>query len=210
VKKILFILLISSSVLTKAQVIDSIKYFMSKSKPKLFFEFNNRGSFVQNRTAAVSAFLVGASYSKRVKFALTGGKVTSKVYKNIITSSGNTSLGILQMWFGGIHFEYSYFKTNHWEISLPISLSLSFSNYSFTDENKTKITDTNPGITYEALTTVIYKPFYLVGFGGGVGYRLSYFDDIYLTKSFTSIIYKVGFKIYIGELINKLKKGHPL
>ena len=180
---------------------------MSESKPKFFFQFNNRGSFVQNRTAAVTAFLFGQSYSKRVKFALTAGKVTSKVYKNILTANGDTALGTLQMWFGGIHFEYSYFKNRHWEISLPISLSLSLSNYYIYEESyKINLTNTKPGITYEASTTLIYKPIRFVGFGGGVGYRLSYFGDMYLTKSFTSIIYNLEFKVYIGELVNRLKK----
>ena len=123
-KKIrLFILFIFIALSAKPQVIDSIKYFMSESKPKFFFQFNNRGSFVQNHTAAVSAILLGLSYSKRVKFALTIGKVTSKVYKNILTQTGNIALGTLQMWFGGIHFEYSYFKNKHWEINLPINFS---------------------------------------------------------------------------------------
>ncbi len=178
---------------------------MSESKPKFFFQFNNRGSFVQNHTAAVSAILLGLSYSKRVKFALTIGKVTSKVYKNILTQTGNIALGTLQMWFGGIHFEYSYFKNKHWEINLPINLSLSLSNYNYHEQNKTKVTNTHPGITYEASTTLIYKPFSLIGIGGGVGYRLSYFGDLYLTKSFTSIIYNIELKVYFGELINRLK-----
>ena len=137
---------------------------------------------------------------------MTAGKVTSKVYKNILTSDGDTTPGRLQMWFGGVHFEYSYFKNKHWEISLPISLSLSFSNYNYKEQDKTKITETTPGITYEASTTVIYKPFFLIGIGGGLGYRLSYFEDMYLTKSFTSVIYNLEFKVYLGDLINRIKK----
>ena len=204
-KLILIAVLSFSTIYVKAQVVDSIKYFITADKPRFFFQLNNRGSFVQNKTAATTSLLLGLSYSKRVKAALTSGKVSSKVYKQMqITDT--TITGTLGMWFIGGHFEYSYFKSNKWEISIPIDLAITFSNFSYKYGNNLYITPSRPGIMYEASTTVIYKPFYLIGIGGGVGYRISYFGDSFLTRSFTSVVYNLEFKVYFGDFISRIKK----
>ncbi len=190
-----------------SQGLDSLKYFLNKEKPKFFFQFNNRGSFVQNRTAGVTAVLFGLSYSKRVKTGITGGLVTSKVYNDVVSKDGSLTKGLLQMWFAGVHFEYTYYKTAKLEISLPVSLNAGLSNYKYYYAGKTYYTDNMFGVTYEASTTVIYKPLFFVGIGGGLGYRLSYFPDKYLVRSFTSVIYNLEFKVYFGEIIKRFRKG---
>ncbi len=195
------------SLKTFSQGLDSLRYFLHRENPKFFFQFNNRGSFVQNRTAGVTALLFGLSYSKRVKAGITGGLVTSKVYNEVVSQDGELTKGLLQMWFAGVHFEYTYYKTKRWEISLPVSFNAGWSNYKYNDGGKPYYTDNMFGITYEASTTVIYKPLFFMGIGGGLGYRLSYFPDKYLTRSFTSVIYNLEFKIYFGEIIKKIGTG---
>ena len=187
-----------------AQGSDSLIYFIENSKPKFFIQFNNRGSFVQNRTAGVTAVLAGVSYAKRVKTGLTGGVVTSKVYNSVVSENGDTVEGLLQMWFAGVHFEYTYYKTSKLEISLPVSINLGVSNYKYFSGKKAYYTENMLGVSYEASTTVIYKPIFFIGIGGGLGYRLSYFPDKYLIRSFTSVIYNLELKFYFGEVIKRL------
>ena len=185
---------------------DSLFYFINKEKPKFFIQLNNRGSFVQNMTANVSAILLGLSYSKRVKTGITVGVVTSKVYNNITLPNGNETKSLLQMWYAGIHLEYTYYKTKKIEISLPINFSSGLSNYKYYYQNKTYYTKNKLGIIYEASTTIIYKPISFIGLGAGLGYRLSFFNDQYLIKSFTSVIYNFELKIYFREIFGKTKE----
>ncbi len=207
VKNSLLVFLFLLPIVNDAQVIDSIKYFMSEYKPVFFAQLNNRGSFVSNMIAPVTSVVAGVTYDKRVKIGGSIGKVTSKVYKDVYVNNNDMpQKALLRLWFAGGYFEYTYYKQKHLEISIPIHLDIGVSDFSYTQQGETFTTNNKLGLLYEAYTVAIYKPVFFVGIGGGVGYRLSLFDgDTFLTRSFTSVIYDFELKIYFGTLVRKIR-----
>lgn len=210
VKTVIFLLLTCTILSLNAQFIDTIKVCLH-TPPKPLIKLNNKGSFVANRPASVLGIVFGLAFNKKLKLGLGYNQVNSLIHKqyvfnDFIGNTVDTFTTTLKLMYISTYFEYIYYYSKHFEISIPLQFGIGYARYDFKAGTKTYYIDNQLGFIYEAYTEAVYKPIKYFGLGAGFGYRLTLFSDWAVIKQFTSPIYSISLKIYPTQIINAFKK----
>lgn len=203
VKKTLFILLLFYSMNSSAQLRDTIlKAF--KEKPTLYGNYGSNYAFISNQFNGILNVKLGLDFSSSVKFGVAyNWNKKGMIKQNPIPSFDESKL---YMRYISIFFEYTYFKTYHWEASIPAQIGIGNIFYNNTDSGNSVKTEKKWFVLYEPITTIQYRFLKYFAAGGGIGYRLVIPTRVGGYDQFSSVLFVVKSKIYFGEAWRDFKK----
>ena len=192
----------------RAQLFDSIAESLSHP-PTFLISLDARNSFVTAEAVKMRGVKVGLNFNRRVKFGL-GFNWMAEGFERPIDVEENGGLveknGMLRFWHITPFFDYNFYHTRYWDISLPLQLGIGASRFRYDVEGKNVFTAQGPMVLYEPAMVVIYKPIPWFGAGVGVGYRLMLVKNDHIAERFTSPIYALKFAVYFDRIYNDLKK----
>lgn len=192
---------------SNAQLISSLKKEFQQ-KPKFSLRFDTRNSFISNKAAKIRGIKFGLDYGKDVTVGMSFNwldkkfSTTKEVKVGADTLEANLDFGYL-----GFYFEYTFFRTEHWEISIPVQLGFGSTYFAYKDGNdKQKRLSQKPIIVYEPSMTADYRFWRYLGVGAGVGYRLMLVNNKDIEGNFNSPIYVLKLKVYLGDIYKDVFK----
>jgi len=182
-----------------------------KHKPTPDIRLDSRNSFITSRAARIRGVKVGLSFNKTVKLGigynwLANELETERAYT---ASSGERLTAPHQVKFAYVspYFEYTFFREERWEASIPVHLGVGTARYMYTDHRGRELRTNARGVLlYEPYMTCLYKPIRYLGVGVGTGYRLLLAGNRALPENFNSPIYVLKFNVYVGEIVKEVKR----
>ena len=103
------------------------------------------------------------------------------------------------------YFEYVYFSSKKWEFNLSTQIGIGEASFEYTNaEGKKSKTDKTTLISYEPAMLIDYKIIKWVGIGTGVGYRLILFKNGGIKENFSSPVYVIKLKVYLGAIVRSI------
>jgi len=192
-----------------AQIIDSIKLSLHK-KPKLVGGFGTKNTFIDGFNAPVFSARIGAEFNHHIRFGgginwlklpdYEAGRDNTPFYlqKIIIDSTGkaDTLHPALKLSYFNYYVEYIFYRTRHWQFSIPIQFGMGGSSYEYnyrgerSEENKHFI------FLYEPAVSGHYKVLKWFGLGVDVGYRFLLINNKKIGSRFNSPVYDLKAMIF--------------
>ncbi len=190
--------------ISNAQLIDSIaKSF--QSKPSLYGNYGSYYSFISSQFAGVMNIKLGADFNKTTKIGIGYNWIKKGLDKQDAVPGYYHSQ--LYMRYISVFFEYTYFKTDHWEASIPAQIG--FGNMDYKNELPNGITENSTKkwfVLYEPITTIQYRFLRYFAAGAGIGYRIVLPNKPGGFDRFTSVIFVLKSRFYFGDVIKDLRK----
>jgi hypothetical protein len=205
-----FLLLFSCS-LSKAQLThwDTIKHYVSTSKPTFALELDGRQSFFREIPVVVDGIRVGADYGNRVRFFIGGywsRNAVSRTFNiNQYTPSERRIRQDLSMFYVSATAEYVFYTTKHWELAVPIQLGFGQGKRTrFDAVTNTQIEQLNSGfVPLEFGFKAMYKITDWLNVSAGLGYRYALFSSI-VSDDFSAVHYTYGVGISPIKILKKI------
>jgi hypothetical protein len=204
-RKTLLLLFSLSSLALRSQteMMDTLKSAMHHT-PKPYGTFGDRNSFVQNSRADIWGFKLGLSYNKRVRFSVGYNFMITDLTQPLAFPDPAGKNGIVTMHmklrYFSTCFEYVYYKTPHWEFSIPVQAGIGNSKYVFNYDNAPYSIDNRIIVLYEPMVQSEYYIFPWLGVEADVGLRLMLKNNRAIGKNFNSPMYAFGMFIAWDEL----------
>jgi hypothetical protein len=170
-----------------------------KETPKLYFNIGARNSFITNQYATVRDIKAGLNYNKQFTLAV-GYSWLNSDFKATLKNGVDARL---KMRYITPYMEYSFLEKNNIEVTIPVHLGLGISFYQ--DENK-KQYNKSFILTYEPAMSITYRFFSYFGVGVGIGYRLVLIGNNSINENFTSPIYLLKAKLFLGDIYQDILK----
>lgn len=203
IKKITSILFLILSLHSSAQLRDSIlKAF--KEKPTFYGNYGSNYSFISNQFNGVMNVKLGLDFSSTVKFGIAYNWNKKGMIKQNPLSNFDESK--LYMRYISIFFEYTYFKTYHWEASIPAQIGVGNIFYQNTKNGNSVKSEKSWFVLYEPITTIQYRFLKYFAAGGGIGYRIVLPTKVGGYDQFSSVLFVIKSKVYFGEAWRDFKK----
>lgn len=185
----------------KAQLLDSIALSL-KEKPRFLLKMDNRGSFISTRSASLWGVKVGVEHNKRVQYGIG----YSWLMKRITRQAEIAGVPVdYRLRFGYItpFFEYSFYRHNKWEVSIPVQVGVGKASYILKEDgNKFRI-HASWVFLYEPAMTVEYRLLKFFGLGLGIGYRLAVKTNKDMEEGLSAPTYMLKMKLYLPKLGKK-------
>ncbi len=198
----IFLLLLKIHPLS-AQFIDSIKASL-KQKPKFTFRFDNRNSFISNKSAVINGFKVGVEFAHTLRLGAGYHRLVSDFYKPQIIKSKSAVIDTieseLKLNYISNYIEYVFYKKNRWEFSCPLSIGIGNTRYEYLYNNTEFQRDKKIVVICETGVSGDYKLFSWIGIGMEAGYRLMLINNKAIDENFNSIIYVLKIKLFLSDL----------
>jgi len=168
-----------------------------QEKPKFYIGFDNKNSFISNRSGWFIGAKVGLEYNKIFRYGIGFYGLYNKTYAKYINGI-KKSEEYLSFNYASIFAEYIFKSSKKYEYSLPINLGF---GYSWLGDFQTSA-ERQFVILYEAQLNGLYYPISFFGVGAGVGYRIMLLNNKKIDEQFSAPIYNIKFKIVFGEIFN--------
>lgn len=188
----------------KAQLLDSIAYSF-QFRPKPAFILNTRNSFITSQAVKIRGVNVGLNFNKTTKVGL-GFNWLGTALRKPISNLEEPTEATLRFWFIAPYFEYAFYRSDRWEVSIPIHLGFGRSGYVYEHGGVEHRIDEAGIVLYEPSMTAIFKPIRYLGVGVGTGYRLMLRNNKAIEERFTSPTYTLKFQVYFGEIYRAIAK----
>jgi hypothetical protein len=192
----------------RAQLVDTLKVDFS-SKPKLYAAFDTRNSFITHNLAKIRGVRLGVSYNKRTRVGISFNWLDTdftREHQVIYPDSTYTYPARLNFWFVSPFIEHSFWKLKHLEVEIPVRLGIGASGFKFTDRFGKDLRFYNqPVLVYEPGMVITYRFLKYLGLSAGFGFRLMLIPNRSLPERFTSPVYSLGIRTYLGDLWNDIK-----
>ena len=172
-------------------------------KPKPSFDFGTRNSFVQNSRADIWGFKLGVSYHKRVRMGAGYNFMLSDLTQPLqFTDAGkNQEVSMhMQLRYFAVYFEYVYYKTRHWEFSIPLQVGIGNSKYIYSYQGAEHSMNNQLIALYEPMVQTEYYIFPWLGAEVDVGLRLMLKNKTAINKNFNGPMYAFGMFLAYDEL----------
>jgi len=202
VKGIFFVLLLQFFVgNSNAQFLDSIKTSFNY-KPTVDFRIDTRNSFITHFYARIIGIKLGLDFNKTVKVGVGYNWLSSEIYKQ--NDKNNAQL---KFWYLSPYLEYTFYRKEKWELSIPVLLGFGSSFYErINSTGHLVITDKHFMTLYEPYMTGQYKIIPWMGLGFGVGYRLIIIGSKESYSQLSSPIYVLKIKVLLGEIYRSMTR----
>lgn len=185
----------------RAQFLDSLVASF-KHSPRIDIRQDSRNSFLIKNFVSISGIKVGLNFNRRVKFGIGYDWVAPSIFK---WHSPTQQALVLKMRYYSPYFEYQYYKSKHWEYSIPLQLGTGLFFYkNYLKDGTPYKTQKYYFLTYEPHLIVTYKFLKYFGLGFGLGYRLVLIGPG-LGKEMNSPMYVIKTKIYFEDIYRDLK-----
>jgi hypothetical protein len=189
---------------SNAQLVDSISHSF-KHKPGFYWNYGTNYSFISTQFAGIMNIKMGADFNSTTKIGAGFNWIQKGMDKQIAVAGFSHSQ--LYMRYVSVFFEYTYFKTYHWEASIPAQIGIGNMNYIHTLPNGiTQKSDERWFVLYEPLTTIQYRFLRYFAVGGGIGFRIVLPNKPTPDDHFTSVLFVVKSKFYFTDAFRDFKK----
>lgn len=171
------------------------------TKPKFEFKFDSRFSFLRNTEVKTTGLKIGLSFNRKFNVGLGINQLLINSESEIIEQNDTIPVN-LNYWYFSPYFEYVYFSSKRWEFNL--STQIGIGEASFEHKNPEGILQKNKRttlISYEPAMLIDYKIIKWFGIGTGVGYRLILYKNGDINENFSSPVYVVKLKVYLGAIV---------
>ncbi len=191
-----------------AQAVDSIRYYMQKD-PSFLIEFDTRHSFISTRHGKIFGLKFGVEHGDRVSY---GGGINwltnTPAHQKDLGFGDTTITGKLSFWFLSPFFEYTFYESPHWRLSMPVRVGLGGASFAYYDPEQQEQKERHRRIfNYEPMMTVQFKFWRYFALSGGLGYRIIVLDRSLIPDRFdqdpyrfSSPTYAFGFNFFFGKL----------
>ncbi len=201
-----FLLILFVATLKSQPTLDTIQYCLTQ-KPKLFFKFDNRDSFIEHSRARIFGIVAGVNYGKRVMIGLGYNQLyppttnfDEKRYYINQYGRKDSVIEHLKLYYISLSAEYIFYQTKHWELSLPLQIGVGDTYFKYSIDGVSRRVGENLNFVYEPAVSIQYKPIKWVGIGADMGYRFMVTSQRKLNQKFTSPIYAFKLLIYYSEI----------
>jgi len=183
-----------------------------KKKPSLTGYLDGRRSFVNSFPANVFGIFGGVNYGKRLDVGLAYYTTAFSTPYDVTINKGTAfeykALRKITFEYLAIKADYTFYKTKHWEFSVPISIGRGNGHiYNYhTDTNKLYNYTDLKVMPLEMGVTGIYLFYDWIGLSSGLSYRLNLTNWQYFNE-FTALSYTAGVSVRFGTLWRHVKKG---
>lgn len=203
---IFLITIISRSVLAQQTepAFEQEFYESFHTKPKLDVKFDNRFSFIRDNDVKTLGLKVGLSFNRKFKLGLGINDMLTATDKKV--NINDTSLNVnLEYFYFSPYFEYVFYNSRKWEFSLATQLGFGNASYEYYNlNNEKKVLTKSTVLSYEPAMLIDYKIIRWFGIGSGVGYRLIYYKSPGVEEKFSSPMYVLKLKVYLGEIVRTI------
>jgi len=184
-KTTLILIFLCSPAAGKAQLLDTIREFL-KHKYSIDVRLESRNSIIGHELTSINGVRVGLTFKRKLRIGgglswlKTDGNwwlktnVTKDFTRIHDDGSSETIKKYLKFVYTCYYLDYVFYKTQHWQLSVPIQVGAGFlwfqetKKYSFgNNEKKYLLFLYEPGITLQ------YKVFKWLGAGSDVTYRFA-------------------------------------
>lgn len=196
-----------------SQIIDSIKLSLHK-KPKLMGGIGTKNTFIDGFNAPVFSARIGVEFNHHIRF---GGGINwlklpdyradidnTPFYleKIIIDSAGksDTLHPALQFSYFNYFVEYIFYRTRHWQFSIPLQFGMGGSKYKYNYRGENREENRHFIFLYEPSVSGHYKLLKWFGVGMDVGYRFMLINNKKIGSRFNSPMYDIKVMIFLGPL----------
>lgn len=208
-KRILLIAcLLSSGLLAKAQLIDSLREAF-RHKYSIDARLESRNSFIDNQLISVSGVRLGLAFQRKFRLGLGVSWLKSdfKSTSSVIDPMGKpeTIISYLKFVYLCYYVDFVFYKTKRWQLSVPIQAGTGSSwfqpkaNYNVkTDTRKYFLLLYEPGITAQ------FKLTRWAGLGADVAYRFTLKNNKKISEKLNSPTYSFKILIWFDQLFYEL------
>lgn len=189
-----------------AQLMDSIARSFEE-KPSLYFNYGSQYSFISNKLATISNVKIGVDYSGTFKLGLGFNWLSKKYKERNRFLEADMRLSQLHMYYFSAFAEYTFFKTYHWEATIPAQIGCGWANYSYSNSSNANVHSANKlFVLYEPMMTIQYRFLKYFGIGCGIGYRLVVINRTVIEEQMTSPLFVLKSKLFVGDLWRDITK----
>ena len=222
-KRFLLILSLFISTVSSAQLYDSLHSYLN-AKPSITGDFGSVQTFFYGFKAPITYVDVGLSFSGRIRLGLgyswlkvpkaNGNLIEGQMpfYMNKYFSNplGYTDTVNAKLYFGYFvsFIEYVFYKSKHWEFSVPLRVGMGNVSYKYSYEGKDQVSDKYLVFIYRPSVSFDYRLNRWIGFNTEIGYKFTFTGQRSIRKNFSSPIYNLGFFIYYSEIYKIIKNKH--
>ncbi|MFB6305397.1 MAG: hypothetical protein ABEH43_00130 [Flavobacteriales bacterium] len=185
---------------TYPQLLDSISNSL-EHKPNITAKFDSRFTFITSRSVKIVGAKVGLEYNHNFQWGI-GFNTLFDGFSTKKKINGNKKTVNFQSTYWSPYAEYRFYKSKHWEFSMPVQLDIGKQSLQYEDNNDNK-KKYNEGVIFgfEPAMTFQYKFWEYFGLGAGVGYRIMFLRNKAVNKDFFVPIYMFRFKLFFGDLV---------
>ena len=208
----LLIIILGAS-FANAQMMDEIGQSFRK-RPKFFFNFTQYNSVINRESANVSGIRAGLEFNEKVRLALGYSWLYSDIVDRINVNRNDLSYqtnGQLKFNYLNTTFEYEFYSSYPWHISVPLTVGAGGAHYEYIDrftKVRTK-TENFPVVLFEPAVNAQYNIIDWVGISGGLGYRVALNASRDFKKNFNSPIYIIQLKFFFDEIYKEVFPNGP-
>ncbi|MDT8413289.1 MAG: hypothetical protein RQ875_12560 [Vicingaceae bacterium] len=171
------------------------------TKPKFEFKFDSRFSFLRNTEVKTTGVKIGLSFNRKFNLGLGINQLLISSESEIIQQNDTIPVN-LNYWYFSPYFEYVYFSSKKWDFNLSTQIGIGEASFEHKDlEGVLQKNKRTTLISYEPAMLIDYKIVKWFGIGTGVGYRLILFKNGNITENFSSPVYVVKLKVYLGAIV---------
>jgi hypothetical protein len=205
-RQILVYYFILSASIGSAQLFDQVKESFNQ-KPSVYFNYGSQYSFISDNFANIKNIRIGLDYANVSRFGIGYNWLSDKFPVRSRFYEGSVREAKLNMHYLSIFAEYTFYRTYHWEASIPAQAGMGLAWYSYTDNvNQKKNAERKFFVLYEPVMTIQYRFLKYFAAGGGIGYRLILINSSAIGESFISPLLVIKTKLYFGEIWKDLRK----
>lgn len=188
----------------QAQFADTLhKAFAGKKRFE--FGFDSRNSFIDNKVVSVQSIKLGVGFNDRVSIGGGLAFLTSVITDKYIIHDNKLDIDTavtrkLDFAYFCYYVEYTYYKTRHWEFSIPMQFGIGSINYAYTYNGIRTITSKTGCFLYEPEVNAKYRFCRWLGLEADIGYRIVLKNDAFVKRTFNSPLFSFGFFILWDEV----------
>lgn len=178
---------------------------ISKPKPKLIFQLDNRGTFIVRQNIQLYGLRLGVELNKHWRLGFDYHDMISPL---ILAAPPGRDKGDLALKFRYASFwgEYVWLRTSRWEISTPLHIGYTFAGIR---KNSPLRYDLNEQEKHNILSDFSvrgqYKVYDWLGLGAGVGYRQMLDPNPIVQKMFDGPSYSFSVRVFLGKCWQKIR-----
>ncbi len=171
------------------------------SKPKFEFKFDSRFSFLRNTEVKTTGVKIGLSFNRKFNVGLGINQLLIHSESQIIEQNDTIPVNLNYGYFSP-YFEYVYFSSKKWEFNLSTQFGFGEASLEYRNlEGNLQKNKRTTLISYEPAMLIDYKIIKWFGIGTGIGYRLILFKNGSITENFSSPVYVIKLKVYLGAIV---------
>jgi hypothetical protein len=201
--------MLGSKVFAQYNPLDTIKHYVTHSKPSYVIELDGRHSFVREAPVIIDGFRLGADFGDKVRLFVGGYWSRHKVSRTFLQNQYTTYERLIRqdisMFYVSATAEYVVYNTKHWELAVPVQIGFGRGKRTRYDAyTGAQISEIRPGfVPFEFSLHAMYRITDWLNVSAGLGYRYALFSNT-VSDDFSAPLYTYGIGISPIRILKKI------